>query len=216
MSEDAGFVKAIQADPEDTALRLVYADWLDERGDDRRGEYLRLGCELARLSARREELRRGMDPAWLAAVRERRRRGNELRLRTGRTICLRSLDQHEVYAGLLEGLPTREMNERIIERTLDKERGGPQGAQPFLIRPRETPIEYHRDRPYPFGEPAALPGVCCVGRVTSLGPAAGKAGDYSALSVVWFQDEFALPVDPPVLDQLLAIDWDEHAGSYEY
>lgn len=39
MTPDA-FIDAIIASPADEALRLVYADWLDERGDPR-GRYLR-------------------------------------------------------------------------------------------------------------------------------------------------------------------------------
>jgi uncharacterized protein (TIGR02996 family) len=46
--DDAGFLQAILAAPEDTALRLVYADWLEERGDPR-GEYLRCQCARAAL-----------------------------------------------------------------------------------------------------------------------------------------------------------------------
>src|SRR5262245_56818171 len=38
----------IRAHPEDDGPRLVYADWLDERGDPR-GEFIRVQCELARL-----------------------------------------------------------------------------------------------------------------------------------------------------------------------
>ena len=40
MSEDEAFIRAIVAAPGDDAPRLVYADWLDERGDAR-GGYLR-------------------------------------------------------------------------------------------------------------------------------------------------------------------------------
>jgi uncharacterized protein (TIGR02996 family) len=39
--DDEGFLQAIAAAPNDDAPRLVYADWLDERGDDR-GNYLRV------------------------------------------------------------------------------------------------------------------------------------------------------------------------------
>ncbi len=49
MSEEDAFLRAIVASPRDTTLRLVYADWLDDRGDEecsRRAEYLRLECEL--------------------------------------------------------------------------------------------------------------------------------------------------------------------------
>src|SRR5579864_2131639 len=51
------FLHTICAHPDDDAPRLVYADWLDERGDPR-GEFIRVQCELAGL---RED-----DPKWTA------------------------------------------------------------------------------------------------------------------------------------------------------
>lgn len=46
--EEAAFLAAIRANRDDELVRLVYADWLDERNDPR-GEYLRLNVELRRL-----------------------------------------------------------------------------------------------------------------------------------------------------------------------
>jgi len=46
--DDASLLQAILAAPEDAALRLVYADWLEERGDPR-GEHLRCQCARAGL-----------------------------------------------------------------------------------------------------------------------------------------------------------------------
>jgi uncharacterized protein (TIGR02996 family) len=49
MSEEAGFIQSILADPRNAFPRLVYADWLEERGDAdsaRRAEYLRVECAL--------------------------------------------------------------------------------------------------------------------------------------------------------------------------
>lgn len=43
--EEEIFLKAIRESPEDPLPQLVYADWLDERGD-RRGEIIRLICEI--------------------------------------------------------------------------------------------------------------------------------------------------------------------------
>ena len=43
----AGFLQVIMESPEDEGARLVYADWLDERGDPR-GEFIRAQCELAK------------------------------------------------------------------------------------------------------------------------------------------------------------------------
>jgi uncharacterized protein (TIGR02996 family) len=78
MREDDSFVAALSATPDDDALRLVYADWLEERGDAR-AEYLRLSCALATLprrptkkrkacEARFAELRASLDPAWQLSV----------------------------------------------------------------------------------------------------------------------------------------------------
>jgi uncharacterized protein (TIGR02996 family) len=77
MSDERGFLRAIQDNPEDDSLRLVYADWLEERGDPR-SEYLRLVCalsspecadqEVEKFHERLQELRACADPRWLAAV----------------------------------------------------------------------------------------------------------------------------------------------------
>jgi uncharacterized protein (TIGR02996 family) len=76
MTEDEGFLRALLAHPDDTTTRLVYADWLDERGDPR-GEFLRLELRLAELGGderspwirdRLLELRQAIDPAWLARL----------------------------------------------------------------------------------------------------------------------------------------------------
>ena len=48
--EEAAFLRLIAAAPDDDAPRLIYADWLDERGDPR-GGFIRAQCALARLPA---------------------------------------------------------------------------------------------------------------------------------------------------------------------
>lgn len=45
MNDHADFLRAICEDPTDVGLRLVYADWLDERADPL-GEFIRVQCEL--------------------------------------------------------------------------------------------------------------------------------------------------------------------------
>src|SRR4051794_32448909 len=47
MNEETAFIRGLIADPGDRALRLVYADWLEERGDPascRRAASLRREC----------------------------------------------------------------------------------------------------------------------------------------------------------------------------
>jgi uncharacterized protein (TIGR02996 family) len=81
MSEEVSFVDAIRARPWDEAQRLVYADWLEERGDAR-GDYLRAESATAvlcfqpppepeqvrSLLERLAGLRAGLDHDWLALV----------------------------------------------------------------------------------------------------------------------------------------------------
>ena len=71
MSDEAGFLRAIQENPEDGDARLVYADWLQERGDIR-GEYLRLEHQFAHIPLRLAQLREQIDQTWLAGVSKRR------------------------------------------------------------------------------------------------------------------------------------------------
>jgi uncharacterized protein (TIGR02996 family) len=60
VTDESGFLLAILADPADPALRLIYADWLEERGDPAsasRAEYLRIRCELDRLPSEDQKRR---------------------------------------------------------------------------------------------------------------------------------------------------------------
>jgi uncharacterized protein (TIGR02996 family) len=71
---DDPFFEAILASPDDQSLRLVYADWLEERGDSR-GQLLRVLHEMSqtpvrsaryhKLCSRRDNLRKRCDGEWL-------------------------------------------------------------------------------------------------------------------------------------------------------
>jgi uncharacterized protein (TIGR02996 family) len=75
MRGEEPFIQAILASPSDEAPRLIYADWLEERGDPR-GEYLRTRIALARMPKkdkrrasfrkRLDELRPSIDSEWRA------------------------------------------------------------------------------------------------------------------------------------------------------
>lgn len=77
MTDDEAFLRAIVAAPADEAPRLVYADWLDERGDPR-GAYLRAtvtwGQRLKDVGTRDKAERqfrhaaRSLDQVWVARV----------------------------------------------------------------------------------------------------------------------------------------------------
>ena len=55
MPDDPAFIRTIAAAPTDDAPRLIYADVLDERGDEvsvARAEFIRVQIEKARLEPR--------------------------------------------------------------------------------------------------------------------------------------------------------------------
>src|SRR5262249_35576893 len=54
MNDEAAFLAAIAAAPDDNTTRLVYADWLDEHGRPE-GAFLRTECELATLPTGRAQ-----------------------------------------------------------------------------------------------------------------------------------------------------------------
>jgi len=53
--------------------------------------------------------------------------------------------------------------------------------------------------------------VTCIGSFKSFGKLRDPQMDMSVLTVVWYQDEFALPILEPALRQILALDWDSKA-----
>lgn len=71
MSDEAALLAAIAASPADALPRLVYADWLEERGDSR-AEFLRLQQQLADVLTRLQHVRAGLDTNWVDAVEIRR------------------------------------------------------------------------------------------------------------------------------------------------
>jgi uncharacterized protein (TIGR02996 family) len=65
-TDDIAFQRAILANPSDTTLKLVYADWLQERNDPR-ADYVRLQVEKRfAFGQRLAELGCGLDPGWVA------------------------------------------------------------------------------------------------------------------------------------------------------
>lgn len=127
----------------------------------------------------------------------------DIRLRSGGTISCKRIRQWQTYTGLLEGLPTRQMNQSTIDQLMKEERErGWWAGEPYLVPPVVTPIDYLQGKKYPFGDPEALPGVGCVARFGAPAPNACSA----ELTVIWFQDEFAFPMDPRVVEHLEGID----------
>lgn len=85
MHEEDAFVRALMASRGDDTPRLIYADWLEERGDLDRASFLRLGIAQRRResdddfapdhSVELHRLLAQIDPDWLALISQARRFG---------------------------------------------------------------------------------------------------------------------------------------------
>lgn len=138
---------------------------------------------------------------------------SQFTLSNGRMVSLQSLEQWAVYAGLLEGLPTRERNDSELKHLVERV-GRKDGHPPFLVAPAQTPI--HREKRYPFGDPARLPSIGCIGRFHSFQPARDPSMDCSDLTIIWFQEDYAFPLSPEADLAIVGVDWDTLARDGEY
>ncbi len=140
----------------------------------------------------------------------------EIVLTSGREIGLISLNQSFTYHGQLEGAPTAHWNQAIIDNAVQVERNRQRGRDPYLIPPVQTLID--SPVPTPFGKPMRLPGILCVASYISHLPAHNPSDPilyYSQLSVIWFQEDFAFPIEGFVLEALRGIDWEKLAYDVE-
>jgi len=133
----------------------------------------------------------------------------KLTLHSGREITLTTLNQKRTYAGLLEGTPNAKSNNLGIEWTLkEAQRLCVEGEKPYLITPprrddnREPGDMRRLVEANPLHIPEWLPAVECIAQFQS---------STSFLVVVWYQEDFAPPIQEPALGQLLALDWDSLA-----
>ncbi len=59
--DDKPFLKAICEYPDDDAPRLVYADWLEERGEADRAEFIRVQCEMKVVAGQVNDVRKKIE-----------------------------------------------------------------------------------------------------------------------------------------------------------
>jgi hypothetical protein len=154
----------------------------------------------------------------------------KLLLDSGLPIFLESLYQWTTYAALREGIPWREFNDQRIQRgrriarrqcRWDARRYRLEALEPHRIPPIRRP--YMRspgdmdglELRYPVpGVAEWLPWVTCAGVFKSLSltrPRPEGPWGWSLLAVVWYQDEFAPPIDEVIVADLRRLDWERLA-----
>ena len=146
-----------------------------------------------------------------------------LRLSSGRRVTLTSFRQARTYLGLIEGLPDTDSSTFFIRGALKTaEESFHPRSKPVLLPPARR--DYFRTP----GDMAAakrgafagrniewLPLVTCIAQFDSVMPARDPEMQGSTLSVVWFQDEWAMPIDQAALEAIKKLDWDNLATDFD-
>lgn len=136
----------------------------------------------------------------------------EIILENNRYAHIEFFVQWRTYRGVLEGAPDRSINNRYIKSAVEDAARYCGNTPVHLIRPRQ------RSHPRSSGNPedaiTYLPEVTCIAKLNSYKPAKDPEMVGSALTVVWYQDTMALPIDEPILEQMKQIKWSELARDY--
>lgn len=149
-------------------------------------------------------------------------------LRCGRKITMKSLMQEMTYGDLIEGVPTSKMNDNKLKWIDERMRrdGWFAGQVPFLIppvrrdflrEPGDMASNQHGGR-----VPEWMPAITCIGRFAShptKNPNMNGSSLFiksSSLLIIWFQEDYAMPISEIALQAIIAIDWNSHAKDFEY
>lgn len=142
-------------------------------------------------------------------------------LNSGRTIKLTRLTQWQTYEGLLVGLPDYNPTVAEIlcnEFKLDHGHTIIIDASAVPLPISEETKDYYRNHslwrhmPQSF---TSLAPITCVGKFESA-PIDGDTFDGSMLNMIWFQQQYAMPIAAPMLDKIKAVDWDILAEKFEF
>lgn len=125
-------------------------------------------------------------------------------LRIGdQSVRVLALDQQDVYADVIEGVPNAQINAGIVNNALARA-SRRHGGSPCLVPPRVRPLRSC------FEPKEALPPICCIARVRGA-PPRDPTADHGEACLVWFQDDVTTTVAPDVADALSRLVWSDIA-----
>jgi hypothetical protein len=130
----------------------------------------------------------------------------------GTRASLRSLYQSLTYEGLLDGAPTVEMNNHTVASMRERYRGSDRGHDALVLEPTQN-VQDDGD-PRLSSNRSLLPRLFCTARFSRWPTANELWRDESHLTLVWWQQRWALPIDEGVLAQLRDVRWTDVA--YEW
>ncbi len=140
----------------------------------------------------------------------------KIELNSGREIFLSSICQEYTYEGLLAGYPDKEMNNRYIKWNMESALEKMNATKAYLISPPMFEVEVHEKVRHHYKDAIRMPYIVCFGQFDSSVLKGDNVNDGSWLTIVWYQDDFAMPIDESVIEHIKIIDWDSEAEGYQF
>lgn len=133
-------------------------------------------------------------------------------LEGNRKVQVHKLLQWRTYESQTEGAPSARMNRIEIENAVAVAKKVCYLEAVNVVEPKLTPLEiiplFYKEE-----EAVRLPKITCVARVEDY---AIQDADYAALAIVWFQDDFAFPIEPEVLEHMKLIPFSKIALKFDF
>jgi hypothetical protein len=140
----------------------------------------------------------------------------KIELNSGREIFLNSIYQEHTYEGLLAGYPNKEMNDRYIKRNMESALEKMSATKAYLVSPPMFEVEVHKKIRHHYKDALRMPYIVCFGQFDSSVLKRDDINDGSCLTIVWYQDDFAMPIDESVIEHIKTIDWEKEAEGYQF
>ena len=140
----------------------------------------------------------------------------KIELNSKREIVLKKIYQEKTYMGLLAGYPNSMINRAYMERAYTYAKKSMLAESITTIAPKIKKIELDERARKRYRNPESLPAYCCIAEFWSNGLNSDDNGYTSILHIIWYQDEFALPMDDAILTEIKLLDWEVLAVNLEF
>lgn len=149
-------------------------------------------------------------------------KSSKITLNSGRIITLHEIYQDLTYSGLLEGFPNKLTNKEIVPNAIKTAKQKLYDVTiPHIVHPAENPINIKlSDWTKKYYEhlgidgPSEFPRIKCIANFES--DCVNNDYCFSYLTIIWFQNDWVLPIDKNIIKKIKAIDWDKKAIDCNY
>jgi hypothetical protein len=148
--------------------------------------------------------------------------GYKIVLNDERIIEMKRFTQVYEYWGLLEGFPRDEEVSGDYELIPEIEKNG------FVIYHPKKRWDVYKTLDESFklysdslqNPPVLSPRIRCTAEFESIivknrKPRFGSRFSFTCLNIIWYQDNYAFPIEPQVLERIKAIDWDKYSEEFD-